>query len=780
MKRSIFLIVFCMLLPLLFSAVTCLDPHKEMVYDIAENPVTQIDLADYDMVFVLTPDQAIPAAEIQALWDYTEGGGILVVSHDDYPPEFNKQHANDVTNHFGINFVDDHLYKNYLLNWDPITFPHQLTNNMVQTKGSTCGRLNVGAPLVGWTTTTLAKINNIDLIWGAISEDGGGTGKIIVYADEYTWADWGWDWTSNEQFLDNILGLVPAQVKNGLLVENAYAEWNYCLSNRFNEFRIKFGGTRGLDDVTFNGPNTNNNHPPPPDSLGWHFNCCCPSTYSNTSNDWISNVTFHTINNTTGQEGSDSHGDYTSLTTTLIPGQTYELCVSVYISDASTQHFWAFINWDQDGAWDIGEKYDLGEVTGQVGGSTETLCLNITVPDNLATCDRCLRVVEQYNSDPEPCDPHPTDRGETEDYMVHIEPLPGYEGIEGFEDTFPPDNWTVIDNDTDFVTWEQGSNPHTGSQNAFLGELNPIVDDWLITPCSCISDYPGLYTTFSFYANVIAGASVDFEVLINIQDDYPCDPPSTGDTWITIDTQTNFSNATYQYFQYDLLPWADNSAYLAIRCIGQTGGTFNVDDVTYPECQNVPCPVTLTNFTAAIMQGEYASLTWSCESESDMLGYMVYRSETSLENADFISQVIAAENLSYLHEYSYEDHEIEYEKTYNYWLEGISFDGITETWGPVTLTIEQEDPDELPEKTILIGNYPNPFKPVTNIKFNIRKESRAILTIVNTKGQVVERVEFEQGYHNYEWNAGTNSSGVYFYKLESENYNETKKMILLK
>ena len=364
--------------------------------------------------------------------------------------------------------------------------------------------------------------------------------------------------------------------------------------------------------------------------IGWHISgnvfgtgCCCSSSYSNTTDDWITHVVLNTIDNYSGQEGSNSYGDYRHISTTLIPGQTYLLCVEVYIDDNYTQHVWAFIDWNQDceidNDFDFNERYDLGTVTGQTGGSIESICMDITVPTGLEECDRCLRVIEQwdiYPEPPEPCDPHPTDRGETEDYTVHI---------------------------------------------------------------------------------------------------------------------------------------GDN-----------------------------PCPVTLSGFTGASVQGEYASLTWSCESESDMLGYMVYRSETSLENADFISQVIAAENLSYLHEYSYEDHEIEYEKTYNYWLEGISFDGITETWGPVTLTIEQEDPDELPEKTILIGNYPNPFKPVTNIKFNIRKESKAVLTIVNTKGQVVERAEFDAGYHNFEWNAENISSGVYFYKLESENYNETKKMILLK
>jgi len=46
----------------------------------------------------------------------------------------------------------------------------------------------------------------------------------------------------------------------------------------------------------------------------------CQSTYSNTTDDWIVNVTFNTINNTTGQDGPDSYGDYTSISTQVIPG----------------------------------------------------------------------------------------------------------------------------------------------------------------------------------------------------------------------------------------------------------------------------------------------------------------------------------------------------------------------------------------------------------------------------------------------------------------------------
>ena len=84
-----------------------------------------------------------------------------------------------------------------------------------------------------------------------------------------------------------------------------------------------------------------------------------------------------------------------------------------------------------------------------------------------------------------------------------------------------------------------------------------------------------------------------------------------------------------------------------------------------------------------------------------------------------------------------------------------------------------------PAKTVL-SNYPNPFNPKTNIVFNIRKESKAFLTIYNMKGQTLEQAVFGQGHHIYEWNAGKYCSGVYYYKLETEGYTMTRKMVFLK
>ncbi len=92
-------------------------------------------------------------------------------------------------------------------------------------------------------------------------------------------------------------------------------------------------------------------------------------------------------------------------------------------------------------------------------------------------------------------------------------------------------------------------------------------------------------------------------------------------------------------------------------------------------------------------------------------------------------------------------------------------------------------------KTELIGNYPNPFNPTTTISFFVTQTSPFVtLEIYNIKGQKVKQLISSQlsiGQHLVIWN-GTDennksvSSGIYFYKLKSGNFEKTKKMILMK
>jgi len=93
--------------------------------------------------------------------------------------------------------------------------------------------------------------------------------------------------------------------------------------------------------------------------------------------------------------------------------------------------------------------------------------------------------------------------------------------------------------------------------------------------------------------------------------------------------------------------------------------------------------------------------------------------------------------------------------------------------------------NEIPSSFSLLQNYPNPFNPVTKIKFDIPQSAfgEVRLIIYNTLGEEVAILVNEKllpGSYEVEFDGSNFSSGVYFYKLETDKFIETKRMILLK
>ena len=89
----------------------------------------------------------------------------------------------------------------------------------------------------------------------------------------------------------------------------------------------------------------------------------------------------------------------------------------------------------------------------------------------------------------------------------------------------------------------------------------------------------------------------------------------------------------------------------------------------------------------------------------------------------------------------------------------------------------------IPYEFALFNNYPNPFNPITTIKFSIPETQQVTLKIYNLMGREVGTLidrELHPGYHTTKWNAGSMASGVYFYRLISGKESLKQKMILLK
>ena len=89
----------------------------------------------------------------------------------------------------------------------------------------------------------------------------------------------------------------------------------------------------------------------------------------------------------------------------------------------------------------------------------------------------------------------------------------------------------------------------------------------------------------------------------------------------------------------------------------------------------------------------------------------------------------------------------------------------------------------IPEKYNLENNYPNPFNPQTNINFDLPVSAFADLRIYDTKGSEVKTLlseNLQPGSYQVTFNAGNLPSGVYFYRLITKGFSDTKRMILVK
>ncbi len=91
--------------------------------------------------------------------------------------------------------------------------------------------------------------------------------------------------------------------------------------------------------------------------------------------------------------------------------------------------------------------------------------------------------------------------------------------------------------------------------------------------------------------------------------------------------------------------------------------------------------------------------------------------------------------------------------------------------------------EELPVSFSLAQNHPNPFNPTTTIEFSLSDAAQASLTVFNMAGEKVATLVngmTERGAHSVTFDASNLSSGVYFYTLNANGVQETKKMVLMK
>jgi len=213
------------------------------------------------------------------------------------------------------------------------------------------------------------------------------------------------------------------------------------------------------------------------------------------------------------------------------------------------------------------------------------------------------------------------------------------------------------------------------------------------------------------------------------------------------------------------------------------------------EISDETLPVTLTSFLAAPKINNTILINWTTESESNLIGYHIYRAEANCltEAIKVTSTIIPASNSQLSHNYSFADDEVQEQVTYYYWLQYLE-NNTVDFFGPVSAVIEKPDENNEIEELVLgdglYSNYPNPFNPSTTISYSIDQPSNVTIDIYNIKGQLIKKlysgyVQTVNTKHSLVW-SGTDSqgkqvaSGIYFVRLKTSSFTKTRKMLLNK
>jgi hypothetical protein len=194
-------------------------------------------------------------------------------------------------------------------------------------------------------------------------------------------------------------------------------------------------------------------------------------------------------------------------------------------------------------------------------------------------------------------------------------------------------------------------------------------------------------------------------------------------------------------------------------------------------------PVELTSFTAHVIVNS-VTLNWQTATEVNNYGFEVQRASSSTtprQGWKEIGFVQGHGNSNSPKEYSFTDDNPP-SGTVQYRLKQIDVNGEFEYSDVVEVNVG------VPKKFELSQNYPNPFNPTTTIKYSIPSlvnghSSLVQLKVYDVLGREVKKlIDREQSPGNYsvQFNANNLPSGVYFFKLRSGDFTQTRKMVLIK
>lgn len=204
-------------------------------------------------------------------------------------------------------------------------------------------------------------------------------------------------------------------------------------------------------------------------------------------------------------------------------------------------------------------------------------------------------------------------------------------------------------------------------------------------------------------------------------------------------------------------------------------------------------PVELSSFTAVVDQQYFVELHWTTQSETDVIGYNVFRNEDN--DMSFAYRVnprtISAANTSTGADYEFIDQEAT-PGTWYYWLEVKNLNGVSDFFGPISVTISDGTGSTVvPVNTSLSTVFPNPFNPGGTYltgTFQLNKAENVLVAVYNIKGEKVRTLTTgakNAGTYPISWNGFNDNgkmcpTGVYYLVLKTGDSITTRKVVMIK
>lgn len=233
-----------------------------------------------------------------------------------------------------------------------------------------------------------------------------------------------------------------------------------------------------------------------------------------------------------------------------------------------------------------------------------------------------------------------------------------------------------------------------------------------------------------------------------------------------IDYGSNGDDKDWEWFEYSSKNSVTNNLITGISFSDTFQVVFSgVDPFLTPE---------LDFFTAMVTNDYHVQLTWITQSETDVQGFNIHRSESN----DFITAVVINDSLIssdhppyQQHTYTYIDDTVELNHTYYYWRDQVLSDNQFLVWGPISVSVIYTGDD--PTENKVYPAYPNPCNNNLNLQYSIVDSAQVNILVINQEFEVVRSYQGNRNSGSFSQNFEMNDLpiGLYrvFYWIEMNN-----------